>query len=143
MDLGQMLADLVKLFGGDVGSLIVVIVLVVVGFAATRALTAFRNSDLYKANKDKLDLLAEYAANWIFLAEFGTVDLTEWEAKAAERVAQGLPYVDPRMLFVIDQLGKQANEKLGLNLNLLELLAIAERKYQELLNDEMSPIGTS
>lgn len=141
MDLAKMLSDLVALFGGDVSSLIVTVVLVVVGVAASAALLAFRNSDLYKANKDKLDLLGEYAANWIFLAEFGDVDLTDYEMKADARVAAGLPKVDPRMLYVIDQLGKQANEKLGLHLNLLELLAIAERKYQELKNDETSPVG--
>jgi hypothetical protein len=138
---GQLLNDLLVLFKGDLASLLVTIVIVVVGVAATFALAAFRKSDLYQANKDKLDLLAEYAANWIFLAEFGDVDLTEYEAKRAERVEAGLPDVDARMLFVIDQLGKQANERFGLTLNPLELLALAERKYQELLNDVNSPIG--
>lgn len=142
MDFAKLLSDLVALFNGDVASLLVTIVIVVVGVVASAALLAFRNSDLYKTNKDKLDLLAEYAANWVFLAEFGDVDLTEYQKKSDERVKEGLPYVDARMLYVIDQLGKQANEKLGLHLSLLELLAIAERKYQTLKADENSPIGT-
>ena len=141
MDLSKLLSDLVTLFNGDIASLVVTILIVVVGVVAAFALAAFRNSELYRTNADKLDLLAEYAANWIFLAQFGEIDLTEWEAKSVARVDEGLPYVDPRMLFVIDQLGKQANEKLGLHLNALELLAIAERKYQELKADETSPVG--
>src|SRR5258706_4494688 len=123
MDLGKMLGDLVALFKGDVASLILVVVLVVVAIAASMALLAFRKSDLYKANNDKLDMLGEFAANWIFLAEFGNVDLTEYKAKEVERVAEGLPDVDARMLFVVDKLGEQANAHLGLHLDALTLLA--------------------
>lgn len=141
--LNGLLADLLELFKGDIASLVVVILLIVVGVAATFALNAIRNSDFYQTNKQKLDLLAEYAVNWIFLAEFGEVDLTEYNAKAVARVDEGLPYVDPRMLFVIDKLGEQASNKLGLKLNALELLALAERRYQELKHDENSPVGTN
>lgn len=137
MDLGE---QIINLFKNDFASGVLVVVLVLLGVLAALALAAWRKSELYRTNKDKFDLLEKQAVNFIFLAAFGDVDLTEWQEKSDARVEAGLAAVDPRMLYVVDKLELFVNTKLHLHLEFDDLLAIAERKYQELKFDDSSPI---
>lgn len=130
-----------NLFKNDAATAFLVVALVVLALAGALALAAFRKTEFYRSYKDRIDLAEAAAVNFIFLAAFGTVDLTEWEAKSAARVEAGLPAIDPRMLYVVDRLETYVNGKLGLHLEFDDILALAERKFQELKNDENSPVG--
>lgn len=127
--------------GGDALAILLLTVVVFGLFVGTLVSRAILASEAYKKNKTVLDLLAQSIADFVFLAEFGNVDLAPWQAKADEREAAGEVYVDPRMLFVLDNVQRQFNEKYGLEFDFLDLLAKAERIYDEVRNDPSNSVG--
>lgn len=62
------------------------------------------------------------------------VDLAPYEEKADARAKEGLTYLDPRMLFVLDQADDWVSKRSGFNVDFEELAARAERIYQEYKN---------
>lgn len=139
--IARLWASLVASLGGEALALVFVAVTVVGMFVLWRIQQAVVRTEWYKKNQLKVDLLDDVIVNFIFLASFGNVDLAPWQEKADKRVDEGLTYVDPRMLYVIDQAETYANSKFHLNLEFDDLLARAERIFQEYKHSQETPIG--
>lgn len=138
--LGHLWASLVASLGGEATALVFVALLVFGMWVLWRIQQAVVRSEFYKKNQLKIDLLDDVIVNFIFLAAFGNVDLTPWQVKADKRVEDGLEYIDPRMLYVVDKAEEFANSKFHLNLEFDDLLARAERIFQEYKHSEETPI---
>ncbi len=129
--------------GGDALALLVVFAFVAVMAALYLGLSAFRKTEFYKQHKTVLDLVDGRITDLIFLLEFGEVDLTEYELKADERAEADLPYIDPRMLYLLDQAQKWVKDKLGVELDVDELLARAEHIFNEVANSDTNTVTSA
>lgn len=120
--------------GGDAIAILVVSLVSVILWAVWRVQAAFVETEFWKQNEARWKLVDSKVIDVIFQISIGNVDLTEYEAKAALRKEQGLPEVDPRMLYLIDRVGTRVKEETGLDIDFLDLWARAERILDEVKN---------
>lgn len=123
---------------------VAVVALFFVGFLLVALLlNALRRSEWFRQNEAVAIALAQKALELLIHTEYGDEFSTVshvYEDKALKRSADGLFYVDPRMLFVIDKLELWANTRFGVALEFDDLLQIAETKYQEVKLDPLNDI---
>lgn len=129
--------------GGDAMALLVTVAFVAVMAALYLGVAAFRKTEFYKQHKTVLDLVDGRITDLIFLLEFGDVDLTAYDDKADERQKAGLEYVDPRMLYLLDQVQAWVKDRLGVTLDTDELLARAEHIFNEVANSDSNTVASS
>lgn len=100
-----------------------------------------RRNEKIKRHIGAFNLVAEFAASFVFEVAYGSVDLSPFELRSAELVAMGYDYYDPRLLYVVDKIEDRA-DAYGLNLDIVEAAALAERVYRKLKNSgELLPSG--
>lgn len=129
--------------GGDAMALLITVSFVAVLTALYLGVSAFRKTEFYKQHKTVLELVDGRITDLIFLLEFGDVDLTEYEKRADERAANGLEAVDPRMLYLLDKVQEWVKVKLGVELDVEELLARAEHIFNEVANSQTNSVTSS
>src|SRR5690606_39047416 len=129
MDILQVFSALWQGLAGSLGS-DAMAVLVVAAFATAitsvwLVVNAFRKTEFYKQHQTLWALVDDRIADLIWLIEVGDVDLTEYNKRADEREAKGESFIDPRMLYLLDQAQAWVQAKLGVELDFEELLARA------------------
>lgn len=104
------------------------VLLVIVGIAAQR----FGLTELVAHRQRELQLLSDYLLSTVVLiAEGSDIDLSVYEERASQRQEDGLSYIDPRMLMLLDRADDYISGRVGFNVSFDELYARAERIYQE------------
>ena len=106
-------------------------------------LNALRRTQWFVANEKAVLAVGQKALELLIHTEYGTEYESvahEYDEKAHQRSVNGLFFVDPRMLFVIDKLELWANTRFGISLEFDDLLQIAEAKYQEVKLDPLNDI---
>lgn len=136
-------ASLVASLGGEALSLLFIVGFTAAFVALFLGLNAFRKTEFYKQHKEVLDLVDGRITDLIFLVEFGDVDLTEYEAKAAERELAGMEHIDPRMLYLLDKVEVWVKEKLHFEIDTDELLARAEHIFDEVVKSDTNNVGAA
>lgn len=127
--------------GGDAVALIVTVGFVFALVVLWRVHAAIVATEFYKKYKEVWDLVDDKLADLIFLVEFGDVDLEPWREKAKQRELAGEPYVDPRMLFVVDKVQADVSSRYGIDIDFLSLYARATHIFDEVKNDPSNGVG--
>jgi hypothetical protein len=131
----QLWAGLVAGLGGDVANVLGVAVLVFLGFIATMLVTAIRRTEFFKQNEYMWALIDDHIADLIFMVALGKVDLEPYEERARERQEAGLSEIDPRMLYLLDQIEGWIKARFYITIDLEMLHARAERILDLVKND--------
>jgi hypothetical protein len=113
--------------------LLAVVGMFFVGYVGERVAADARLSKYANAFK----LLREKAADWIITIAYTDVNLRDYNGIDYNEKAEALTEkfgrkIDPRMAFLVDRLEDETVKKLGLKIELEEVLALAERRYHEL-----------
>jgi|ERR1041385_3598660 hypothetical protein len=138
--------SLVQVFTPDVLSLVVIVVFFVALFLVGLLFSSLRKTEFFKQNEMFIVAVGQKALDFILHAEYGeeyNSVADEYQTKANDRVAKGLYYVDPRMLFVIDKLESYVDQKFNVHLEFDDLLAIAESKYRTVKEDPSNTLLNS
>lgn len=145
MDLVQLLLNLwhalANSLGSDAMAVFVTAAFVVALTAVWQVAQAFRQSEFYKQHEALWNLIDGRIADLIWLIEKGDVDLTQYEDRAKQREEEGLSYVDPRMLYLLDQAEAWVKEKFSVEVDFEELLARAEHIFDEVKNASGNSVG--
>src|ERR1051325_10621695 len=104
----------------------------IVGFVAD----AVRKDARLSKYAHAFNVLREKAADYIITLRFGNIDLNDYNGvnyveKAALLSEKFGRTIDPRMAFVYDRLDEEV-AKFGLHIESEDVIALAERKYNEL-----------
>lgn len=132
--------NLANSLGGEALSIIFMVGFVAALTALYFGVSAFRKTEFYKQNKTILELVDGRITDLIFLLEFGDVDLTEYKQREAQREMDGLEFIDARMLYLLDRVGAWVKDRLGVELDMEELLARAEHIFNEVANSESNSV---
>jgi hypothetical protein len=112
---------------------ITLICLFILGYVAEAVRADARLSKYVKA----FELIGSKSADWIVTLRYGNIDLSNYNGIDYNDKAVALTElfgrdIDPRMAFLLDRLDEEVVAKLGLKIETEEVLAAAERKYNEL-----------
>lgn len=135
----EVLEFLRQQFGMTTFELVATVLGVVMLILVSLVATAFRSSEIYVQNKRKLDLLGDFLLDQVVAIEAreADIDLTPYEQRVDERAEQGLEYIDPRMLYLLDKADDYVSARSGLTISFDELLAKSERIFQLYKNGEV------
>jgi hypothetical protein len=133
--LQQLWAGLVVGLGGDVANVLAIGVLVFLGFIATLLVTSIRRTEFFKQNEYMWDMIDNHIADLIFMVALGKVELEPYEERARERQEEGLSEIDPRMLYLLDQIEGWIKARFRIEIDLEMLHARAERILDLVKND--------
>jgi hypothetical protein len=102
------------------------VLLVIVSVAAQR----FGLVELVAHREKELRLLGEFLLeNIVLIAEGQDINLAPYEKLALEREENGLSYIDPRMLMVLDKADDYVSGRVGFDVSFEHLYAKAETLY--------------
>ena len=114
------------------------LVLAVLIFAVGGYVVSVVSKD-YRLQKYKAvwELVRSKAADWIVTIRYGSIDLENYNGvdyvqKAADLATKLGHDVDPRMAFLMDRIEDEVLRPHGVKIELEEVYAAAERKYNEL-----------
>ncbi len=127
--------------GGDAATILIVTILAVLLTGFWLAVSAFRQTEFYKQHQAMWELIDGRIADLIWLVEFGDVNLDEYNVRADEREAAGLSYVDPRMLYLLDQAQAWVKATFGVTVDIEVLLARAEHIFDEVKHSDTNGVG--
>lgn len=102
------------------------VVTVVVGVV----LSAIRDNEVVKKNQKLFDMLDDMMWRSIVIINGGDKELEAYEDMAEQREEEGLEFIDPRMLFVLEQ-GEKFMQSRGFHVDLEELYIRAQALYRE------------
>lgn len=136
----QLWAAIVAGLGGDVANLLGVAGLVFIGFFVMLLVTAIRRTEFFKQNEFMWNMIDDHVADLIFMVALGNVDLAPYEQRAQERAAEGLSEIDPRMLYLLDQIDGWVKARFGVVIDLEVLHARAERILDLIKNDPSNSV---
>jgi hypothetical protein len=131
----QLWAGLVMGLGGDVANVLAIAVLVFLGFIATMLVTAIRRTEFFKQNEFMWAMIDDHIADLIFMVALGKVELEPYVERAQERQEAGLSEIDPRMLYLLDQIEGWIKARFHIEIDLEMLHARAERILDLVKND--------
>lgn len=94
-------------------------------------IAAIYKSEFIKRHQRLLYFAGDLLEDTITRVAFTEVDLDKYEEQVDQRETEGKPYIDARMLYVLDNVSKKL-EELGMPLNLEILHDRAEAVYQAL-----------
>lgn len=127
--------------GSEVMAILVVAGMVTVIVGVWLLVGALRKSEFFKQHQAMWELVDDRIADLIWLIEFGDVDLADYQRRAEEREAEGLSTIDPRMLYLLDKAGEWVETRLGVKLDMEELLARAEHIFDEVKKSDTNSVG--
>lgn len=145
MDIVQVLRDLFAglsaNLGSDAAAILVTTILAVLMTGFWLAVQAFRKTEFYKQHRAMWELIDNRIADLIWLVEFGDVNLDEYAVRVDAREAAGLSYVDPRMLYLLDQAQAYIKTTFGVTIDIEVLLARAEHIFDEVKHSPDNGVG--
>lgn len=128
--------ELLEILGLDVTSFVLNVLMLVIMIGIGFLVRALRLDTLYKRHKDQIELIEQYGFDAILrIANSSVTDQQYAEAMlrygelADQREADGLTYIDPRMLYAIDLVEEALPENYQIDINIV--LNRLERLYQE------------
>ncbi len=135
----QLFVILREQFQLTVFELVVSILGVIVVFLVAQAVAAFKRSELYVQNERSVKLLEGFLLDNIVNIEArgADIDLTTYNQRADERAEQGLEYIDPRMLYLLDKADNYVSRISGFYISFDELLAKSERILQNYKDNQV------
>ena len=117
--------------GIDVFQLVMLVIFTIAFGAGTFLMNAWRKTAAHERYSGTLSLLIDVLWAGISAAEGDGIDLTTYELNVEQRAQEGLSYIDPRMLYVIDQ-GERWMAHQGYTIDADELLVRAEGLFNQL-----------
>ena len=129
--------ELLRLLGLDLFEFIVSVMSLVIVLVAVFSVRIFRLREKYDRYEKQIKIVLDYAPDLFLRLAFPEVDdevlaleLEKYEEIANQRVADGLSWVDPRMLYAIDRLELALPEGWQVDFNVV--LDRAETLYQKM-----------
>ena len=111
----------------ELGSLLLFTIL---SFLVSLVLSAFRNTEVFRQYESYFRLIDDVLYGAILAVEGTAVDLAPFEARVEERSNEGLVYIDPRMLYVLERVGGWSEAHGFGDIDFEETLTRAEGLYQ-------------
>lgn len=128
--------EFLNFLGLDIPNLVISILALVILLAIVFMLRILRLDRIYDRYKRQIDLIAEFAPDVFLRIAFDIGEgalqaaLLHYEEVADQRVADGLIYIDPRMLYAIDRVEQALPEAYQIDFNIV--LDRMERIYQKM-----------
>jgi len=130
------IAERLNLNVAELGIGLAIIVALIVGMFL---LNAWRRSSYAEQYAGTLDLLTDILWAAMAAAEGDTMDLTPYLEEVERRAAEGLPYIDHRMLYVMD-MGERWLASQGYTIDAEELLTRAQGLFNLIKGLLPSPV---
>ena len=102
----------------------------ILSFLVSFVLSAFRKTEVFRQYEAYFRLIDDVLYGAILAAQGTAVDLAPFEQRVEERHAEGLVYIDPRMLYVLERAEGWAGTHGFGNIDFEETLTRAEGLYQ-------------
>ena len=112
-------------------SALAILIGLVVAIGLPVVMKAIRDNELVKKYDGVLDIAGHILQSAITNLFYSDVDMTEWEQREEQRENAGLPYIDARMLYILDRV-QNSMARDGINLDFETLHDLAEEIYQAL-----------
>lgn len=117
---------------GNVASLVVLGLLLVGMLAVSYALVQVGRHEWFKRLAVAWDMIDDHIASIVVSIAYGQVDLSAQEKEAERLEAEENYHIDPRMLYIVQQIQLAAKQRYGLTLDLVEIHQRAESIFQHL-----------
>lgn len=139
--LQQMWSGLVMALGGDVAEVVVVAILVFLGVIGAAMVLAIRRTEFFKQKQFMWETIDDHIADVVFIVALGDVDFTKYEERAQEREELGLSPIDPRMLYLMEQIEGWVKAEFNVAIDMEMLHARAERILDLIRNDPKNSVN--